>query len=291
MMKILAKRLFGLYLSQIRRIDKFDFLIIGAQKCGTTALFDYLNKHPSCMGADCKETLLFSALFNGNIGSKEMSRFFMRRKWLETTYRKQLLFEATPDNVYFEGVAQRIYAHNPEARLIFFVREPVSRAISEYNMACWSAKEINLCVREDPDKEYFEYLKYPERYSFSWFIEEELRRINETGSYLPSAFHYPDFIRRGLYSEQLKRYYKYFNPEQILVLEDKELKNHKKETLYRIEDFLNIKHRVWRDEELVNSNIGVYSLPVQEGCKQYLTDFFKPWNEEFFQMIERRMDW
>jgi hypothetical protein len=286
----LTRNIFDFYFKRIYRINKFDFFIIGAQKCGTTALFSYLDKHPSCMGASGKESLLFSTLFEGKIGNKEMCRFFMRKEWLKK-YRKQLLFDATPENVYLEEVPQRIYNHNPEARLIFLVREPVSRAISEYNMACWYAKERNKCVREDPDREYFNYMKCPERYSFSWFIEEELRRIKETGSYLPSAFHYPDFIRHGLYSEQLKRYYKYFNPKQILILEDKELKNHKKEILYRVEDFLNIKHRVWKDEELVNSNVGVYSLPVQEDCKQYLTDFFRPWNEEFFQMIGRRMDW
>lgn len=93
-------------------------------------------------------------------------------------------------------------------------------------------------------------MKSPEQYPFSWFIEEELRQIKETGSYLPSAFDYPDFIRHGLYCEQLKRYYEYFDPQQILILEDKELKKHKKETLHKIEDFLGIRHQNWNEEKL-----------------------------------------
>lgn len=48
-----------------------------------------------------------------------------------------------------------LYKHNPKARLIFLVREPVSRAISEYNMGCYYAIEENLHVREDPERKYF----------------------------------------------------------------------------------------------------------------------------------------
>lgn len=136
--------------------------------------------------------------------------------------------------------------------MIYLVREPVSRAISEYNMACWYAKEKGLCVREDPDQEYFNYLKDPEKYKFSWFVEEEFRKMKETGSYKPSAFHYPDFIRHGLYSDQLERYYQYFSPDQILIVEDKDLKTRKKQTLSVIEDFLDIPHYEWPDTDLVN---------------------------------------
>ena len=64
--------------------------------------------------------------------------------------------ESTPDNVYEEAAPGRIYKYNPKAKLIFLVREPVSRAISEYNMACKYAIVKNLCVREDPEREYFE---------------------------------------------------------------------------------------------------------------------------------------
>lgn len=290
MNNFLTRSLLKLYFQRILRMDQFDFFIIGAQKCGTTALFNYLDKHPSCIGARNKETLLFSHNYQNNVGSKEMSNYFLTAKWLKT-YRRPLLFEATPDNVYLEEVPKRIYKHNPKARLVFLVREPVSRAISEYNMGCYYAVEKNLHVREDPERRYFEYLKSPEQYPFSWFIEEELRQIKETGSYLPSAFDFPDFIRHGLYSEQLKRYYEYFDPQQILILEDKELKKHKKETLHKVEDFLGIRHQSWNEENLVNSNIGVYNLPAPEDCKQFLTDYFKPWNEEFFEMIGRRMDW
>ncbi len=286
----LKKQLLILFLEASGLAKKFDFFIIGAQKCGTTSLFDFMNQHPSCVGAGGKETLLFSSTGYKKVGVKETLSSFVAKDLLKNN-RNRLFFEATPDYVYLEEVPGRLYQYNPEACLIFLVREPVSRAISEYNMACRYAVEDNLCVREDPCHEYFDFLKNPEKYPFSWFIEEEFRRIKETGSYLPSAFHFPDFIRHGLYADQLKRYYHYFKPEQILIIEDKELRNHRVETLYLIENFLGIPHYNWKEDKLVNSNVGVYNQQISADCKEFLKSFFKPWNERFFHMIGRRMDW
>ena len=43
---------------------KIDFFIIGAQKCGTTSLHDYMNQHPFCTGALRKETLFFTKKYS-----------------------------------------------------------------------------------------------------------------------------------------------------------------------------------------------------------------------------------
>jgi sulfotransferase domain protein len=245
---------------------KIDFFIIGAQKCGTTSLHDYMNQHPFCTGALRKETLFFTKKYRGTVTLERLVGHFSFKKLMRNR-GKCLFFESTPDNVYEEAAPGRIYKYNPKAKLIFLVREPVSRAISEYNMACKYAIVKNLCVREDPEREYFDYLRQPDKYPFEWFVKEEFRRMEETGSRLPSAFHYPDFIRHGLYSEQLERYLQYFSPEQILILESKSLKTDKRNTLSAIEDFLELPHHEWSEKDLVNSNIGVYTRQVPDECK------------------------
>ena len=269
---------------------KIDFMIIGAQKCGTTALSAYMNKHPFCTGSNNKEPLLFTKYYKEKLGLKRIVEYYCFNKFLKNR-GNCLFFEATPDYIYEEEVPARIYRYNPQIKMIFLVREPVSRAISEYNMGCRYAIEKNLCVREDPDREYFDCLKQPDRYPFRWFVEEEFRKMKETGSRLPSAFHYPDMIRHGFYNEQLERYYQYFNPDQFLILDSKDLKEKKRETLSAIEDFLEIPHYDWPENELENSNIGVYTQQVPAEYKQFLKEYFKPWNEKFFELIGKRMDW
>ena len=269
---------------------KIDFFIIGAQKCGTTSLHDYMNQHPFCTGAWGKETLLFTKRYRGQLKLKRLVGYFSFNKLINNR-GKCLFFESTPDNVYEEVAPGRIYEYNPEAKLIFLVREPVSRAISEYNMACRYAIEKNQCVREDPEQEYFDCLKQPDEYPFEWFIKEEFRKMEENGSCMPSAFHYPDFIRHGLYGEQLKRYLQYFRPEQILVLESRSLKIDKVKTLSVIEDFLELPPYEWPEKDLQNSNVGVYTRQISDECKLFLKKYFEPWNEEFFELIGKRMDW
>ena len=269
--------------------NKLDFFIVGFQKCGTTSLFHYLDMHPLCLGSIGKEPLLFTSKYKPVFNKRDVLSFFSGYRLL-TKNRKALLFEATPDYAYQENVVERLYRHNPKAKLIMLVREPVSRAISEYNMDCKIVKE-GLSPREDVERAYYKYLQDPERYPFSWFVEKEFSRIEQTGSILSSAFYFPDFIRQGIYYVHLKRFYTFFAPEQILVLEDRELREHKKETLYKIETFLNIPHMDWKDEDLINSNMGVYTQQVPAEYKRALKDFFEPWNEKFFGLIGRRMNW
>ena len=269
--------------------NKLDFFIVGFQKCGTTSLFHYLDMHPLCLGTVEKEPLLFTSKYKPDFNKWDMLSFFRSRRLLVRN-RKALLFEATPDYAFQEHVAERLYRHNPKAKLIMLVREPVSRAISEYNMVCEIVKK-GESPREDVECAYYEYLQDPEQYPFSWFVEKEFSQIEQAGSFLSSAFYYPDFIRQGIYYVHLKRFYTFFAPEQILVLEDRELREHKKETLYEIETFLNIPHIDWKDEDLVNSNIGVYTQQVPAECKHALKKIFDPWNEKFFELIGRRMNW
>lgn len=138
MCRKIVKKIFSLVFKIVFSRKKLDFVIIGAQKSGTTALFNYLNMHPFCVGAPRKETFFFSHYY----------------------------------------------------------------------------REKGLCVREDSEQEYFACLKDPDKYPFTWFVEEEFRKIALHDSYLPSAFNYPDFIRHGLYSEQLDRGMKNFLRKQ-----------------------------------------------------------------------------
>lgn len=268
------------YLRGVRK--KIQFSIIGGQKCGTTSLAFYLNRHPaSSVLLAGKEPRFFSKYYKEkNLECIIMQNMLPVRKAFDG---KTLFFDATTEYCYLEEVPQRIYKHNPEMKLIFMVREPASRAFSEYMMHYNHAQD-NVLFWEDPEGEYMSRLKDAGQYPFSWFIDEELRRIEETGSVSSAAFQYPDLLRRGIYSVQLERYYRYFKPEQILIVEDKELKRDKKRTLYRIEDFLEIPHIRWTEKALKDENLGLYRLPFPEECRSRLNRFFAPWNG-------RRMDW
>lgn len=105
-----------------------DFLIVGAQKCGTTSLHRYLSQHKQIFMPERKEVDFFGSDESYDRGIEYYSSFFTSAAgW-------QKLGEASPQYMYSLGTAQRIAAHNPECRLIMLLREPFERAVSHYKM-------------------------------------------------------------------------------------------------------------------------------------------------------------
>jgi hypothetical protein len=104
------------------------FVIIGVMKCGTTSLHYYLAEHPEvCMPPKKKETDFFVADLNYRRGLA----------WYESLFTRpaKACGEASPHYAMswqFPGVPERMHAVLPEAKLIYLVRDPLERMISEY---------------------------------------------------------------------------------------------------------------------------------------------------------------
>lgn len=105
-----------------------DFMIIGAQKCGTTGLARQLAEHPR---------IAFSRI-------KEPGFFNREPQWQTHIDRYHELFDPEPGKLCGEGstmytflpegagTAERIHAYNAELKLIYIVRQPVERVVSHY---------------------------------------------------------------------------------------------------------------------------------------------------------------
>lgn len=175
-----------------------NFLIIGAGKSGTTALYTYLKQHPDVYMPEQKELRFFSYTspapssvpkeyrIEGVTSLEEYQGHFKDWKM------QKAIGEASPTYLYTIGTAERIHATLPDVRLIAILRNPVEQAYSAYLHA----------VRDwcEPARDFAEALT----------LEEE--RIQAGWGML---WHYK---RIGLYSEQLGRYQKVFNPEQMKVV-------------------------------------------------------------------------
>jgi hypothetical protein len=102
-----------------------NLLIIGAQKCGTTSLHEYLDAHPAISMSEEKEPNFFSWHFERGVD-------WYGRLWSEDA---QVLGESSTNytaHPVFPGVPERIRAVAPDARLIYLVRDPVDRMVSHY---------------------------------------------------------------------------------------------------------------------------------------------------------------
>ncbi len=272
---------------------KVDFVIIGAQKCGTTSLFQYLKAHPSLQGSLGKELDYFHLHSNYKMGEK-----WYHSRWKDFGKKDILYYEASPQYWYSPHTPERIAKYNPEMKFICLVRDPVIRAYSAYNMFKqntltpelrertieWSYKNRNPDIENFFQKLFFTPEGCP---PFENFLEEEMKIMSDAKQ-LPE----PSFIRRGFYQDQLENFYNYFPKDRFILFENIELDQERSRVLNEICSFVGVPQMEWNIES-VNSKYHVidYKEPMSKSTFNMLSELYKPHNEAFFSHIGKKFNW
>lgn len=193
-----------------------SFLIIGAQKSGTSWLHQMLLQHPEIYMPD-KEIHFFDKGYNFRRGKKWYSTFF------EGADDNQLIGEKTPDYFWTNGlgaedhlpnVHENIYDVLPDVKLIVSLRNPVDRAVS-------AVKHIIRSGRVHP------------KYSIDSLLKGDKQDLVEGHGVLEYGYYY----------EHLSSYLNYFKRSQILVLIfEEDIKQYPSQGLKKICNFLEIPH-------------------------------------------------
>lgn len=211
---------------------KPDFLIIGAQKAGTTSLFHYLAQHPDLAMPVDKEIHYYD--INYQKGLNWYKRYFPLRSSAKYSG------EATPYYLFHPFVPKRIAHDMPKVKLIVCLRDPTQRAFSHYQMMKRFGVEwltFEEAIQHEP-------IRY--RQGLRDLSLEPLKR---------SAFHQDfSYITRGKYARQIRRWFTYFPREQFLFLSSEELARHPVQVLTQVYIFLGI--RVVLPADLSHKNQG-----------------------------------
>ena len=208
-----------------------DFMIVGAQKCGTTALAHFLSQHPEIGMASPKEVHLFDAPeYSSDWAAKDIDERY-RPHFRHCTGAK-IRGEATPIYMFLPDIAPELKRYNPDLKLIVLLNDPVERAISHYYMEKSRDQEnrpLWLAVLSEPLR---------------------LRRCRNARAY-DSAMRVWSYRRRGLYSAQLRNLYRYFDNGAVLVVRARELLQHHDLVLRRVFAFLGVSEQVRIEPEIV----------------------------------------
>ncbi len=269
-----------------------DFLILGAQKAGTSSLEFFLSRHPRIKPAKRKEVGFFSRNRVYSRGAAWYARQFPFRR--SPGIR---LFEATPAYLYYPFVAERIFQFDPRMKLIILLRNPVERAFSAWNM--FRQMHADPAIRDSTIKQYLEdanpeakdpVLELLGRKQFPDFQSCVQEEINALQTDTPLALE-PSFVRRGLYCEQVERFHRSFPRESTLILESGELKRHRAETLNRVLSFLGLPQTDWAQASLQDQHVRQYDRPMAEPTRELLHEFFEQPNARLYTVLGRVFDW
>lgn len=126
-----------------------EFVIAGAAKCGTTALFEYLSQHSAVYMPSLKEPGFFSTDLIGGVSTLEEYQ-----KLFEAAPPHCLTGEASTRYIYSKVAIARLLAHNPDVRVITMLRNPVDAAHSlhgyAYRYGHDDIADFELAWREQP---------------------------------------------------------------------------------------------------------------------------------------------
>jgi hypothetical protein len=244
-----------------------DFIIIGAQKCGTTALFNYLEEHPGVAPALTKEIHFFDLNFERGLRwyrAHFPARLFGRRRTLHG--------EASPSYILHPLAPQRIRASLPGVRLIAIVRDPAERAHSHYQHNVRKGRE-RLPFAEALDRE-------EERLSRG--IDSSLAGEDEFRRYYQFSY-----LLRGIYHRQLERWFERFERREMLILSSDDLRRDPAAAFGRVLEFLGL--APFEPEFTIHHHYDYE--PMDPALKARLQSFFAPHNRRLYELLGRDFGW
>jgi hypothetical protein len=178
-------------------INQPDFFIVGAPKCGTTAMDAYLSQHPDIFMAR-KEMHHFGA-------DLHFSPHFYRRnrkeylREFEGAGGRQRLGESSVWYLFSQSAAMELKTFNPQSRIIIMLREPVEMLHSMYHTFRWDNNEILPTFEEAIAAE----------------SDRRQGRMLGRATYFAQGLVYSRIVR---YAQQVERYFKAFGRDRVQVV-------------------------------------------------------------------------
>lgn len=242
-----------------------DFLIIGAQKAGTTSLYAYLGAHPKITAALAKEVHFFD--YNFGLGEAWYRAHFPT---LWERWRGDFLVtgEASPYYLFYPLAAPRAKQIVPKAKIIVLLRNPVDRAYSHFH------HQVRLGLEELPFEQAIE--------QEATRLQGEFEQILVDDEYYSFNYQNYSYLARGMYAEQLERWFRFFPREQFLILDSSALYQQTARTLERTLEFLQVPPGP--PQTFGVKNDGSYA-PMDERVRAQLSEFFAPHNERLFALL------
>ena len=215
-------------------MKKVDFFIIGAPKCGTTSLHEYLKDHPHICFSDSKEPHYFSYDFPGYCTTGSLEEYH-KKEFSHCNASEAILGEGSVWYLYSKIAVEAIYDYNPDAKILILLRDPVDMLQSLHSQVVLNLDE-DVTIFED-----------------AWYLQKN--RAN--GCDIPKGCRVPEFLQYesiGKYSVQLERVFNKFPGKQVKVILFEDLKRDTKDVYASVLDFLEIEDDNRTEFQVSNQN-------------------------------------
>lgn len=253
-----------------------EFLIIGAQRSGTTSLYRYLTSHPRVLPAAVKEIHYFDLAFErslwwyGTFFPSRLCRAVRSAGGMSTP----IAGECTPYYLFHPHVPARVRRALPTVRLVAILRDPAERAYSHYRHEVEAGREwlsFGAALEAETTR-----------------TAEETVRLDATPSYRSEAHQRFSYVARGRYAEQIARWLEWFPREQLLVVSAEQLYSDPQTALEPVYRHLGLEPGPSFDARIHNRSRGEGG---EEASMERLRDYFRPYNRRLYDLVGTDFGW
>lgn len=255
-----------------------DYLIIGAKKGGTSSLTNWLIQHPDHLRMfptfqPLKSAHFFDISFHKGV---DWYRGHFPTERVRQQHPGAIVGEASPYYMFHPAASERARAVVPDAKVIAVLRNPVSRAYSNY----WD--RVSAGTETLP--------------TFEAAVEAEetrLARVDHDRLAHDPAYYSVEhdqftYLARGRYLEHLATWLDAWPPEQVLVLRAEDMYADAAAVFEEVQKFLGIRDCLDIDLKPYNERS---KPPIDPRTRARLTEYYRPFNDALSERLGRDMGW
>jgi hypothetical protein len=253
-----------------------SFIMIGAQRCGTTSLFRALMAHPQVVRPAFHKGINFFDLNYYRGRTWYRGHFPVARIAQAATARHggPVTFEASGYYMYHPFAMERMAHDLPGVKLVVMLRDPVERAFSAYKHEYargyeWETFEKALELEDDR-------------------LVGETDRMRADPSYESFTHRHHSYTRRGHYADQLERIFELFPRDHVHVMDSEAFFARPAQEFHALTDFLGL--RAFQPASFGQHNARPGTLMAPQ-IQDMLEDHFAPHNKRLAGLLDWRPEW
>jgi hypothetical protein len=244
-----------------------SFLIVGAQRCGTTSMYRALSEHPAA-----KKAVLHKGVHYFDMNYERGLGWYRAHFPLRTS--GALTFESSPYYLFHPLAAERIAADLPDVKLIVLVRDPVERAYSAYTherARGFETESFERAIELEPQR-----------------LQGEAERMIADPGYLSHSHQHHAYVTRGQYAEQLARLERIFGRDRVHVVDSGDFFTKPEPAYDGVLEFLGLPLTGYPQFEQHNARP---RPPISESLATRLDAHFLPYDKQLRAWLPRPPSW
>lgn len=253
------------------------YLIVGAQRCGTTSLQRALVQHPAVLSPVHRKGVHYFDMRYHKGGDWYRGHFPLRvpTRRAPASGDAVITGEASPYYMFHPLAGERIARDLPGVRLIVLLRDPVDRAYSAHTHEFargYETEPFERALELEPDR-----------------LAGEVTRMRAEPGYLSTTHQHNAYLARGRYIEQLEALTGLVGRERIHVVDSGELFTDPARVFAGLWTFLGVPppgHRVRFEQHNARPR-----TPLPEALRDRLDAYFLPYDQRLAQWLGRTPSW